>query len=133
MINLIVHWTGDWDALLENNEFNFYMPFTRVMEMQDDVWMIALKVADDWDSLELAMEAVDDVTVIGTYNQDGSQYLWGNATSRNHTIQKYHGKLRNKKEYDEDGNLITDVPYTEAEALNVQVNKFWGWSDRELN
>ncbi len=128
-INLIVQWIGDWETI----EVNFYYSISAVTEMKDNVWMIGLQQPDDFDALETAMEVVNDVSVIGTYNEDGTQFLWGTEVSRNHTIQKYHAQLNNRKEYDVDGNLIVDVPYTETEALNVQVNKFYGWSNRNLN
>lgn len=129
MINLILHWIGDWELI----ETDFYYSFTTITEMKDNVWMIGLQTPDDFDALEIAMEQQNDVAVIGTYNEDGTQYLWGTEVSRNHTIQKYHAQLNNKKEWDEDGNLTLDIPYTETEALTVQVNKFYGWSDRNLN
>ncbi len=132
MINLILHWIGDWNDLFENNTFDFYISMTDVHEMKDNVWMVGLQDADNFDALEIAMEVVNDVTVIGTYNEDGSQYLWGVEVSRNHTIQKYHAQLNNRKEYDDDGNMTLDVPYTETEALSVQVGNFYGWTNRSL-
>lgn len=132
MINLIVHWIGDWNELFSNNMFDFYISTTAAIEMKPNVWIVGLQQPDDFDDLELAMENVNDVLVIGTYNFDGTQYLWGNEVSRNHTIQKYHAQLNNKKKYDEDGNLTVDEPYTESEAKNVQVNKFYGWENRQL-
>jgi len=41
-------------------------------------------------------------TMIGSYNRDGSQYIWTAAgeTSRNHSISKYKSMLRDKVEYD---------------------------------
>ncbi len=128
MINLLLHWIGDWEQI----EMDFYFTTASVTEMKPNVWLVGLQDADDFDALELVMETQNDVAVIGTYNKDGSQYLWGTEVSRNHTIQKYHAQLNNKKEYDEDGNLIVDEPYTEAEAVNVQVNKFYGWENRQL-
>lgn len=133
MINLLLHWIGDWNDLFEDNNFGFYISTASVNEMKENVWMVGLQDADDFDALELAMESVNNVLVIGTYNKDGTQYLWGTEVSRNHTIQKYHAQLNNRKEYDEDGNVTVDVPYTQAEALTVQVNKFYGWTDRILN
>jgi hypothetical protein len=133
MINIILEWIGDWELLINNNVLPFYVTITEVIEMTDNVYMIGLQQPDDFDALELAMEAQEDVFVIGTYNMDGSQYLWGNEVSRNHTKAKYHSKLRNKKEYDQDGNLVVDEPYTLLEAESVQVNKFYGWNDRVLN
>ena len=44
------------------------------------------------------------LTIIGSYNMDGCQYIWTAAgeTSRNHSISKYKSMLRDKVEYDSD-------------------------------
>ena len=133
MINLLLHWVGDFNQLIEDNKFPFYISFAEVNEMTDDVYLVIVKEPDNFDSIELAMEALNDVLVIGTYNQDGSQYLWGNEVSRNHTTNKYHARLRNHITYDEEGNILTDLPYTLEESKSVQVNRFYGWTPRNLN
>ena len=74
------------------------------------------------------------LTIIGSYNMDGSQYLWTEAgeTSRNHSISKYKSMLRDKVEYDIEGVEISRRRPTDAEALNTQVNKIAGYNDRQL-
>jgi len=74
------------------------------------------------------------LTIIGSYNIDGSQYIWTAAgeTSRNHSINKYKSMLRDKVEYNEEGVEISRRRPTEAEALNTQVNKIAGYNDRQL-
>ena len=79
-----------------------------------------------------------DVLVIGTYNEDGSLYLWGNEVSRNHTPEKYHQALRPRYEVtgfnlvpvsDDEGQtidfidkpVITETPYTLEESKQKQV------------
>lgn len=131
MINILLTWAGDWVALLENNDFPFNVTATEIPEMIDNTYMVLLNQADDFDALELAMESVNDVFVIGTYNMDGSHYIWGNG-NRNHSTPKYHGKLKNKKEYDSQGNVVVDTPYTEEESKSVQVCRFMGWNERKL-
>jgi len=73
-------------------------------------------------------------TMIGSYNMDGSQYIWiaSGETSRNHSINKYKSMLRDKVEYDAEGVEISRRRPTESEALNTQVNKIAGYNDRQL-
>jgi len=73
-------------------------------------------------------------TMIGSYNVDGSQYIWtaSGETSRNHSINKYKSMLRDKIEYDIEGVEISRRRPTDAEALNTQVNKIAGYNDRQL-
>jgi len=72
--------------------------------------------------------------MIGSYNLDGSQYIWTAAgeTSRNHSISKYKSMLRDVVEYDIEGVEISRRRPTESEALNTQVNKIAGYNDRQL-
>ena len=74
------------------------------------------------------------LTIIGSYNMDGSQYIWtaSGETSRNHSINKYKSMLRDKVEYDIEGVEISRRRPTDAEALNTQVNKIAGYNDRQL-
>jgi len=94
-------------------------------------WLLLINEPDDWDDIETAIEAIDDVQVIGSYNEDGTQYIYGNP-NRNHTIEKYHGKLKPKKVFNEQTQQFDDVPYTLGEAVDVQVNKVYGWNNRTL-
>ena len=73
-------------------------------------------------------------TMIGSYNMDGSQYIWTEQTekSRNHSISRYKSMLRDVIEYDEEGVEISRRRPSEAEALNTQVNKIAGYNDRQL-
>jgi len=73
-------------------------------------------------------------TMIGSYNMDGSQYIWTAAgeTSRNHSISRYKSMLRDKVEYDAEGVEISRRRPTTAEAKTTQVNKIAGYNDRQL-
>jgi len=73
-------------------------------------------------------------TMIGSYNMDGSQYIWtaSGEKSRNHSINKYKSMLRDKVEYDIEGVEISRRRPTEAEAKTTQVNKIAGYNDRQL-
>jgi len=73
-------------------------------------------------------------TMIGSYNMDGSQYIWTEPTelSRNHSISKYKSMLRDVVEYDAEGVEISRRRPTTAEAKNTQVNKIARYNDRQL-
>jgi len=74
------------------------------------------------------------LTIIGSYNMDGSQYIWTAAgeTSRNHSISKYKSMLRDKVEYNIEGVEISRRRPTDAEAKTTRVNKIAGYNDRQL-
>ena len=132
MIQLIFEYK-DIDVLKEVlNNFNY--PVIAVPEMSEDMYLTLLE-SDKVTELEDALKQPPlKMTFVGTYNIDGYQYIWTEPTEkdRNHSINKYKNKLNNKITYDENGDVIEDRPYTEEEAKNVQVNKIYGYNDREL-
>lgn len=132
MINILLRFDGDMASIAEANNFQY----TSVPEMTGNTYNLLLQDPDDFDAIEIALEAVTDIFMIGAYNEDGSQYIYGgNAAKkakRNHNITKYTAILKNKLTFDVSGNTISDIPYTESEALNKQVNKWYGWGDRTL-
>lgn len=90
------------------------------------------KVADFVAALKLPPLRFD---MIGSYNMDGSQYIWtkeNGQISWNHSINKYKAKLKDIVEYDEEGVEISRRRPTTVEASATQVNKIMGWSDRKL-
>ena len=109
--------------------FNFQC--ATVSEMENG-WLLLINEKDDFDDIEQAIEDEGDVLIVGSYNMNGTQYEWNNS-NRNHTIQKYHGKLKPKKVYNEQTEEYDEVPYTELEAVNVQVNLIYGHPNRELS
>lgn len=116
MIQLIINTAVNLTPIQE--EFGFQL--TRVSEMIDNTYLILINDKDDFDAIELAIEEVGDVDIVGSYNMDGTQFQWINPNSnRNHTITKYAGKLL--------GNP------TETEALDIQVNLIFGHPKRILN
>ena len=131
MIQLIISTAVDV-ALIRDDENNGLPTFqcANISEVVDG-WLILINEPDDWDYIEEAIEAIDDVHIVGSYNMDGTQYLYGNA-NRNHTITKYKNKLHPKRVYDENGDLVSEIPYTESEALNKQVNLIAGHNNRIL-
>lgn len=138
MINMLLWTEGDFELVLlsenENGERIYPYAYEKAHGMQGSCWMLVLDDKDDFDALEVALEAEGGLIIIGTYNKDGSQYEWFNQgkANRNHTLAKYHDKLNDVIDYDENGDPIGSHPPTEAEALETQVNKVFGWGNRIL-
>lgn len=73
--------------------------------------------------------------MIGSYNMDGTQYIWDATTGQvswNHSINKYKSKLKDVVAYDEEGTEISRRRPTTVEASNTQVNKIMGYADRNI-
>ena len=120
MINLIYNYT-DKDVLKDVLK-DLNLPFIAIPEMLDNMYLTLLE-ADKVTELEDALKQPPlKMTFVGTYNIDGSQYVWTEPTEkqRNHSISKYKNKLKNGGEL------------TNEEAKQVQVNKIYGYNDREL-
>ena len=143
MINILFQYTADVYGVIPDWE-------TRLFRA-DSIggFCIELDKPDDWDAIELSLEQNGDVFVIGTYNEDGSLYLWGNEVSRNHTPEKYHQALRPRYEVtgyayedvlDENNNvvdqidkpIITETPYTLEESKQKQVARPPNHAARQL-
>jgi hypothetical protein len=132
VINLIYNYT-DIDVLKEVLE-GLNLPLITISEMLENTYLILIE-AERVTELEDALKQPPlKMEFVGSYNIDGSQYIWTAPTEiqRNHSINKYKDKLRNYIVYDEDGEIIEDRPYTIEEAKSVQVNKIYGNSDRIL-
>ena len=120
MIQLIFEYK-DKDVLSEVlSGFNY--PLIVVPEMLEYMYLTVLE-ADKVTELEDALKQPPlKMTFVGTYNEDGSQYIWTEPTEiqRNHSISKYKNKL------------INGSDYTDEQAKQIQVNKIYGYNDREL-
>ena len=105
---------------------DFNIPFIVIPEMHDAYLTLIEpeRVGEFETALKLPPLRFD---VIGSYNRDGSQYIWTEPTEKkwNHSINKYKNSLNDIP----DGNGGFRPPTT-AEALNIQVNKISGDGDR---
>ena len=64
------------ESVDENGARIFPYPYPKASEMKD-CWVLVLNDKDDFDDLETAIEDTgDDLIIVGTYNQDGSQFEW---------------------------------------------------------
>ena len=131
MINILFQYTGNVYEAIPGYETNLFRA--------DDIvngWCLVLDNPDDFDQIELDLEASGDVFVIGTYNEDGSQYIWGNEVSRNHTPEKYVNGLHPDwlvTGYNEDGSpVLQALPYDGVSGLTVQAALPPGFSERVL-
>ncbi len=137
MINILIHAENGIEQVMAQTDIEgvllYPYPFATVTEMQDNSFMIVLDDPNDWDALEIALLNEGALTVIGTYNEDGTHHIWNTSTHRNHTIYKYKSKLNNIKKYDQHGNMTEDRPPTELEALETNVNNIYGWNKRKID
>lgn len=129
MIQLLINTDVNLTPIQE--EFGFQL--TRVTEMIDNTYLILINDKDDFDAIELAIEEVGDVDIVGSYNMDGTQFQWINPNSnRNHSITKYTGKLKPKQVWNETTEQYDEVPYNETTALDKQINLIYGYPQRQL-
>ena len=117
----------------EENPSVFNLPIIVIPEMKD-AYLTLIELEKVTEFITALKQPPLKLTIIGSYNMDGSQYIWTESgeTSRNHSINKYKSMLRDKIEYDIEGVEISRRRPTEAEALNTQVNKIAGYNDRQI-
>ena len=124
MIQLLISTEVNVKEVMNTEGFNFQC--ATVSEMVNG-WLILINEKDDFDAIEEAIEELGDVDIVGTYNMDGTHFQWVNPNSnRNHSLTKYTNKLK-PKIVDEE-----EIPYTEEEALEKQVNLVYGYPNRIL-
>lgn len=122
------------EAILKDVLEDLNLPFIKVPEMLDGAYLTVIE-SEDVTAFEDALKQPPlKMEFIGSYEMNGEQFLWTEPTEiqRNHSINKYKGKLKNVVILDENGDVISDLPPTEAEALNTQVNLIDGWDNRIL-
>lgn len=136
-VQLIIDYESETDfiQIMESkNQDNikvFPYPYIKIPEM-NDAWLVLLQPEQVTD-LETALKLPPlRMNIIGTYNKDGTQYIWTETgeIQRNHSINKYKNQLKDIVIYDQQGNELNRRRPTEIEALNTQVNKIYGWNDR---
>ena len=118
----------------EENPSVFNVPTISVSEMLENAWHTLIE-SSEVTAFELALKQPPlKMTFIGSYNQDGSQYIWTEPTEiqRNHSINSYKNKLKDVIDYDENGEPIGSHRPSEAEALATQVNLIFGQDNRIL-
>lgn len=126
------------EELIQDLSVNYNFQYVEVPEMKDNTYLIVIKRGVDFRDLLVRLKRKRAVKVIGAYRKNGTQFKFKNAdnsddTEKNHSIKKYRKQLRNKKTYNNDGDVVEDREYTEEEAKSLQVNKIYGWNDRNLN
>ena len=123
-VDMVQMWREQEDGLFPHRP-------AEVNEMEDGTYLIVIEYKDQYDAIETSIEEQGDVDVISSHNQDGTLYEWDNS-NRNHTIQKYRGRLKPHPVWNETTEEFEDVAYTETEAKDVQVNHVAGWLPRQL-
>lgn len=132
MIQLIYSYSDE--AILKTVLEELVLPLIKIPEMSGETYLTLIET-DKVSELEDALDQAGlKLGFVGSYNMDGSQFIWTEPTEikRNHTISNYKSALRNKITRDENGEVTSDIPYTEVEAKDVQVLKIYGLNDRDL-
>ena len=133
MIQLIFEYGDEQTVKVIAEQIN--VPIIVIPEMNDS-YLTLIELENVTAFIAALKQPPLKLTIIGSYNIDGSQYIWtaSGETSRNHSINKYKSMLRDKVEYDIDGVEISRRRPTEAEAeaKTTQVNKISGYNDRQL-
>lgn len=124
MIAVIFNYVGDMEAVKEQFP---NIPFTTVPEMIDGTYMIPLNTPEDFTPIGDFMVSNGTLTVIAGWNKEGKKDAFKDV-AKQYDSAKYKKYLRDRWNYDADGNKTTKVT---KEAW--QVNKYLGWGDRDVS
>ena len=142
MINIIVHIKGKANLLeimaLTNPNGNLKFPngYFEIPEMIK-CYSIVLPGKTRVKAFRRALrEIAPQSEFIGAFKRDGSPCKWLQGEEEedaNFLISKYSKHLRKKQIRDEQGEVTSEVDYTEEEAKSIQVNNIFGWGKRILD
>jgi hypothetical protein len=133
MLNVLIHFIGDLETLKPNFDFEY----TVISEMEDNNYSLIVGGNDEYLALEVEISKIHkEYTMIGAWNVDGSKHDFVDEKGKilkGYTVADYSFNLKPKKTFDSDGNLISEVAFSVEEAKTKQVNKYYGWADRQLD
>jgi len=133
MLNVLIHFIGDLETLKPNFDFEY----TVISEMEDNNYSLIVGGNDEYLALEVEISKIHkEYTMIGAWNVDGSKHDFVDEKGKilkGYTVADYSFNLKPKKTFDTDGNLISEVAFSVEEAKTKQVNKYYGWADRQLD
>ena len=133
MLNVLIHFIGDLETLKPNFDFEY----TVISEMEDNNYSLIVGGNDEYLALEVEISKIHkEYTMIGAWNIDGSKHDFVDPKGKilkGYTVADYSFNLKPKKTFDSDGNLISEVAFSVEEAKTKQVNKYYGWADRQLD
>jgi len=133
MLNVLIHFIGDLETLKPDFDFEY----TVISEMEDNNYSLIVGGNDEYLALEVEISKIHkEYTMIGAWNVDGSKHDFVDEKGKilkGYTVADYSFNLKPKKTFDSDGNLISEVAFSVEEAKTKQVNKYYGWADRQLD
>ena len=133
MLNVLIHFIGDLETLKPNFDFEY----TVISEMEDNNYSLIVGGNDEYLALEVEISKIHkEYTMIGAWNVDGSKHDFVDEKGKilkGYIVADYSFNLKPKKTFDSDGNLISEVAFSVEEAKTKQVNKYYGWADRQLD
>ena len=133
MLNVLIHFIGDLETLMPDFDFEY----TYINEMEENNYSLIVGGNDEYLALEVEISKIHkEYTMIGAWNVDGSKHDFVDPKGKilkGYTVADYSFNLKPKKTFDSDGNLISEVAFSVEEAKTKQVNKYYGWADRQLD
>jgi len=133
MLNVLIHFIGDLETLMPDFDFEY----TYINEMEENNYSLIVGGNDEYLALEVEISKIHkEYTMIGAWNIDGSKHDFVDEKGKilkGYTVADYSFNLKPKKTFDTDGNLISEVAFSVEEAKTKQVNKYYGWADRQLD
>ena len=116
---------------------DFDFEYTYINEMEENNYSLIVGGNDEYLALEVEISKIHkEYTMIGAWNVDGSKHDFVDEKGKilkGYTVADYSFNLKPKKTFDSDGNLISEVAFSVEEAKTKQVNKYYGWADRQLD
>jgi len=123
MIQILFNYNGDINLVKEEFNIEFY----KVLECIDGTYICLVEQADDFDVIDDFMNDNGKCEVVSGFDMQGKQYS-AKKTKNKYKKNKYKKYLRDKWNYDDEGNKTTKV-----DKYSWQVMKFLGYpNDREV-
>jgi hypothetical protein len=125
MKNIQIIFNFDSDIELIKAEFEGFNPIP-IPEMIEGSYLCLVENADDFDVIDDFMVANGKCDVISGFTKEGEKYDAKKDKNKYNKV-KYKKYLKDKWNYDSEGNRTTKIPKTAW-----QVMKIYGWNDRIL-
>jgi hypothetical protein len=142
MINVLLY-TEVADLQLVADGLNIPVSVSEIPEMEDANFNVIFEDETDLIALADELDILDNkFEVGGVWNFDGTPYIFDVSETDKKAkfdfkLDKYYKKLKAKKVedgVDVDGKIKYKYePYTKEESKTKQVNKFYGWGDRDIS
>jgi len=100
------------------------------LERMEDAFSIVMDSLEQFVPIRLELNKGANLSVIGGWDANGNTLVFPNPQD-NHSRSKYKSKMKKKKIRDENGDVISEVDYTDEELENGVIGEIFGWDKRE--